>query len=66
MKRLVKLAGAATLSLIPAASYLAMFEVTTFPNAHHWMGYLIAAYLGLVLVLMLHRILSYFLKNRRG
>lgn len=50
MKRLFIAAGASVLMLLPITSFLAMWEVVTFPRAHNWMGYFVLGYLLLILV----------------
>ena len=36
---------------------LVMFEVATFPSAHHWMGYVVLGYLFLILACLTGEIL---------
>jgi hypothetical protein len=58
VKRFFLNLGAVVLTLIPITSMLVMFEVVTFPMSHRYMGWLIAAYLTLVLVLLTRQILT--------
>lgn len=57
MRKRLEIIGAAILALIPITSLLVLFGFAKFPNAHRYMGYLIAAYLALVLVLLTREIL---------
>lgn len=57
MWKWIEITGAAMLGLIPIASQIAMWEIWVFPDGHRFIGYLIAAYLALVIVLLLREIL---------
>lgn len=67
MRRLLETIGAAVLLLIPIISLLVMFEIFTFPGGHRYMGYFVAGYLALVLVLLTREIVLDALgrRNRR-
>ncbi len=66
MHRLKELATLALPLAIALLVLAVMFEVYTFPRAHDYMGYLIAGYLTLCLVVLTGRILRDTWQKVRG
>lgn len=57
MRRLKESAGLTLAGAILLLVLLVMFEVTTFPSAHHWMGYVVLGYLFMIMACLTGEIL---------
>lgn len=66
VKRVFLNLGIAIGMLIPIVSLLVMWEVVTFPRSHLYMGYFVAGYLVLVLILLAREILIDLWRWLRG